>query len=114
MKMWKQVALWIILARPVADTIGLLIPGTLEFVKRMGWPIDKFWVKSIWPVTAIMSFFGARAILGYETGVYFTTLMIFVPLCWAIVLITHKGSKWLMKVDAMTWIVVAACAYFVK
>lgn len=110
--MLKQIALWIIFARAAADTLSLLFPGVLEWVKKMGWPIDKYWVKTVWPVTLAMLLSSSVALLGYGTGIHFKIYLIVIPICWAIVLVTQKGSSPLMKFDAVTWVSIAVCAYF--
>ena len=113
-------------ARMLNDLIGFPFPklygkvfGTgwtdvddmIEWMNKRGWPINKWWLKSIFSSLVIMAIFpilevtnsSLVTVYGKELNLYYLLPMVLTPASWAIMMFIRNGSK-MMFTDAISFV----------
>ena len=111
MEYLKIIALGYIFVRSFIDVLGFLMLGVKDQMVGWGWPIDSFWMGTVRPVPIVMFLSTLSVLLGaVEIELVYTLMMTVIPIFWAALLIKDAKSSKMMKVDAVSWILVALSA----
>ncbi|MFC1624812.1 hypothetical protein ACFL15_00310 [Patescibacteria group bacterium] len=111
----QRIAIWYVLVRAFLDVIGLMIPGVRKLLVKWGWPINEFWMKTVWPLTVVMCATTARLLVIGATRLEeaYVYMMVVIPIYWSYVLVEEAlksrrdgKRKPMLIADSISWLLV--------
>jgi uncharacterized membrane protein len=106
MNLVSYVSIAFIILRIAFDCVSFLFDESVGLAREFGYPINEYWIHTVFPVTASMLFL---AIIAFKKG-YFDTVslvpMLIIPLYWFVYQLITAASN-VMVGDGISWLFVA-------